>query len=285
MIINLVEEYVAKKPSIIYEQGDESKKVDIVIPIKNREKFLPKTVKSLTQSAIKARLEFNIIIVENSDKPIHKTFCEDNGHSYIFIEDLNGDFNKSLCMNYGALLYENVKYVLFHDVDCLVEEAFFLQLFCNIRNKNANVLQCFSHGRLKYCDDYLTDLILNGEIEFDEIKKYENNYKLPDSFVNNNLLAPGGSIICDKNFFFSIGGFDHELFLNYAPEDAFFMEKVNHVDTFHRCGIPEIEMYHLNHENSHRQDNPIYLTYLEEFKNFNSDLKNLYIDIKRDKIR
>ncbi|MEK6883761.1 MAG: hypothetical protein AABY22_29300 [Nanoarchaeota archaeon] len=145
-------------------------------------------------------------------------------------------------MNHAALFSVQADAFLFHDLDCLVQRDFFVNLEKNIKDKGARAIQTFHGRRVLYMDDNLTNLIINKKVSVNDINILSPGVSLP-------LLtgAPGGSMYIKKNLFFDVGGFDPELFSGNAPEDAFFWEKVSVVDQIHTCDSPANEIFHMKH--------------------------------------
>ena len=161
---------------------------------------------------------------------------------------------------------------MFHDVDLVVPEFFFKNLFENLKQKKA--LQCFHNRRVIYLDQSLSEMI-NRE-------KTASGINLSDPRVREGKVgAPGGSLIIERDLFEKIGGFDPNFFWGYSIEDGFFWKKLEVFTSVSGCDNPIIEMLHLWHEPMHstnpniRRDHGIY----ELFVNFNEDQKRSFLNI------
>jgi predicted glycosyltransferase involved in capsule biosynthesis len=219
----------------------------------------------------KSNLEITYTVVEISDKNEHEKFCMKNKINYVWIKtEPDALFNKCLALNVGAMFTVSAEAFIFHDIDCLMQSDFFLNLEQNIKNKNAKAIQCFQGRRVLYLDSVLTEKVINDEIEVDGLMINTHGVTLPK-----NIGAPGGSIYTTKDLFFGVGGYDPELFQANAPEDIFYWEKILMLDTMHICDNPPIELFHMSHPITYNSNPKIFemLATYETFKNDNYDNK------------
>jgi GT2 family glycosyltransferase len=268
---------IEKNISIIYNKNDFFD-INIVVPVRNRVEFAYSTYNSFINSVKKTELKISYTVVEHSDIPKHSKFCKKNKINYIWIKsDENELFNKCLAQNIGAVFSVKSKYILFHDIDCLVKSDFFENLFSNIQNKKANAIQNFNDRRVLYINPELTQKILLKQFDIENL-----SINLPEISLPVYLGAPGGSITIDRDLFFEIGGYDPELFLANSPEDAFFWEKIDTVDKMYICDNPKIEIYHMNHPPTWMQ-NP-HISEMEKiYKSFKDMSKDLKIKLIKNK--
>lgn len=269
--------------------------INVVIPIMGRKDFLPPLHKSLINAIKNVDICVNITVVEISEVSEHYNYCAISninyfwldinlliGESKVFNKGFNGIklFNKSLAMNIGAIFSPKSKYLLFHDVDCLVKSDFFINLLSNIQVKKAKALQCFQLRRVLYLNEVITHRILQSELEIDSLSSSFEGVTPPTLFG-----APGGSIILESELFYDIGGYDPELFSGYSTEDAFFWDKLSSVCEIHLSDNPPIDIFHMNHALTHHT-NPLFNqmhTIWSIFNNLNINERLEYINVKRDK--
>jgi hypothetical protein len=268
--------------SVVYNNEDFFD-LNIIIPVRNREKFAKPLYNSFIKAAENCILKISFTFVEHSEFPIHSKFCKQNKINYFWIKSEPGElFNKCLAHNIGAFFSPKSEYLLFHDIDCLVQSDFFLKLFDNIKNKSAGAIQNFTGRRVLYVNEELTNRIINEEFDVDNLSIDLQEVSLP-MFIG----APGGSITIKRDLFFKVGGYDPELFLANSPEDIFFWDKVETIDNMYICDNPNIEIYHMNHMPTY-MDNPFInemkLVY-ETFKNSTKEEREEIINKKSDLIK
>ena len=228
--------------------------VSIIITARGRSNFIKPLVGSL-RAAINDR-DISITIVEHAPVLEHEEACFDLGVNYVGIPCVaTAQFAKSLAFNVGVFVNPKAKWLLMHDIDCLVQEDFFDQLERNLSNKKPIAIQPFFDNRVLYCNEDLSREILNGE-DFNTLNEQSAGI---DTYVGK---APGGSIFITRHIFFQVGGYDPELFHGYATEDAFFWEKVSLVTNIFSANNPRIEIFHLYHE-TRMNSNPDFMKMLE----------------------
>lgn len=256
--------------------------INFIIPVKSRTSFAKPMYDSFLNAKLNSNLKISYTIVEISDKNEHKDFCEENKINYVWFKTDAPLFNKCLGLNVGALFTVKSKSLLFHDIDCLIQSDFFIKLEENIKNKNAEAIQCFHGRRVLYLNDTLTNMVINKEIDVDAFKLDYEGISLPE-FIG----APGGSIFINKDLFLKVGGFEPEFFSANAPEDAFFWHKVDTISKMHVCDEPNIDIFHMNHPLTCYSNPNIHpmLNIFNMFKNYDLDNKILYIKTKSEKLK
>lgn len=257
---------------------------NFIIPVRGRTNFAAPMYDSFCKAREKSGLKIAYTVVEFSDIPEHSKFCKKNKINYIWIKSEQGElFNKCLAMNFGALFSVKAKYFLFHDLDCLIQSDFFINLNSNISKKNScKAIQCFHSRRVLYLDQNTTDGIIGGSIALDELKLGSEGVSLPMY-----LGAPGGSICIEKDLFFSVGGYDPEFFQANAPEDIFFWDKVCTLDSMQISDEPQIDLFHMNHPPTY-YSNPLIgemTNIYNTFKNSDTDSKKNFISEKEKTIK
>lgn len=214
-----------------------SKKINVVIGVKGRDSYLKTTIRYINNSIKQANLQdqVNIIICEHDSRPYYKLFCEENKIDYGFI-DLNksntdGLYSRSLVYNMAVKCFPSSEWWLLHDSDLLVPDAFF------------NKLKPLMTNSKSWIQPYSNKMVLNITPEHTILLQQNNDYIadldieiLP--YIQKNLPgAVGGSLLIKNDLFYEVGGYDHELFYGYAPEDAIFWFKLE-------CLYKKIENYH-----------------------------------------
>lgn len=267
---------------IILESPNQLYDISFIIPVRGRLNFAKPMLKSFSEASQKSGLKISLTFVEYSNLPEYSQFCKKNKLNYIWIKSEVGQpFNKSLAMNTAAIYGPNSKYVLFHDLDCLIQSDFFIKLMENVNKKNCQAIQCFHGRRVLYLNEELTQSVISDKISVDELK-FGFEGVTPPHIIG----APGGSICVDRELFFKIGGYDAELFHANAPEDIFFWNKLEVYGQVETCNSPEIDIFHMNHPVTY-YDNPSIqeMQILHKaFQTASAEEKNEYLTIKKETI-
>ncbi len=250
--------------------------VSVIIPVRDRENFAGPLYQSFKIAAENSGLKISFTFVEHSESPKHSKFCKMNSVNYFWIKSNPGElFNKCLAHNIGAMFSAKSKYLLFHDIDCLVQSNFFNNLFDNISNQKCKAIQNFTGRRVLYINEQLTDKIVGNKFDVDNL-----SIDLDEVTPPNIVGAPGGSITIERDLFFEVGGYDPELFLANSPEDVFFWDKVDVVGKMHISDNPDIEIYHMNHRPTY-YDNPR----IDEMKDIHHTFTNMSDEEKKEIIK
>ncbi len=249
--------------------------ISIIIPVMGRLEFLKPLISSITDAIKKTDKEINITIVEHSTEPIFKDPVKNyklKNIKYHWIEKREIDpFNKSLCHNVGAILNKNSDFLLFHDLDCIVLDSFFDNLFKLIKD-GYEFIQTFRDRRLLYLNQELTNHIINQENYYD--------FNQINHVTVGKCCAPGGSILISKQLFISIGGFDPEFFYGYSPEDQFFWDKAA---TYTQIQSANNEMYHMFHTSLSTTNSSILnmINYVKDFNTLTQNEKIIFLNYKK----
>lgn len=224
--------------------------ISVIISLRDRVHFVKPLIESFKKAAKNTDNKIGLMVVEHSSEPLARKECKALDIDYFWVKaNKDEPFNKCICHNIGGIMNKQSEYLLFHDLDCLVYDDFFTNISENMVNKNAKALQCFRGRRVLCLNEELTNKVISNEIDFRTIELNNN----PD-ITETNYGAPGGSILVKTDTFFSVGGFDPEIFSGYSPEDKFFWLKVNAVDKIHSSDNPIIEVLHMNHKKMYNDD-------------------------------
>ena len=262
---------------VIIQNPEEAYDINFLITVRGRREFAQPMFDSFKVAAEKSPLSITYTIIEHSENPEHSKFCKKNKLNYIWIKSNPGElFNKCLSYNMGVFFGNKSKYVLFHDIDCLVQSDFFLKLFDNISHKQCRAIQCFTGRRVLYINEAFTPKVIAGEFLVDDLNIDMPEVDYPRLGGKIMIGAPGGSILVERELYFEVGGYDAELFLANSPEDAFFWEKIDTIDKMHVSDEPDIELYHMYHPPTW-MNNP----HVHEMQAINNKFKALNVDNKK----
>lgn len=264
---------------------DENEKYDvnIVIAIKNRKEFLPIVVDSFQKAIKKSNKKICITIANHEYYPEHLKFCKKNKINYLWVNNkTNGDFNKSLAYNFGVKFSNKAKFYLLHDVDIIVKQNFFYELYQNI-DANTKCLQPYGKRRVLNLTKELTKKVVKYQIDYNLFNE-ETEGVNPPMFNGKPIFgSKGGSILVDSETFNDVGGFDPELFWGYAAEDQFFFEKIETITNIKYADNPFIDMFHMWHPPTYNTNPLLYEmeAIYEDFKNMSLNKKMTIINLKK----
>jgi len=261
--------------------NNEEYDINIIIGVRGRGKFLEPLIESF-KKAIKFQQTRKIIltIVEHSYGVEHfKIIKKHKDINYLWTKgNMLGMYSRSFVYNYGYKFSNKAKYYLLHDVDILVKENFFIELFENF-NESMKCIQPYGKRRVLYMNKELTDRVISKQIDFNQFNEYSDCVSLPSI-----LGSKGGSFFITKELFEDVGGFDPEIFSGYAAEDQFFWEKVNTMVNIKYADNPPIDMFHMWHEHM-LNTNPLLYEMENDwlmFKNMNKENKLELIKLKKE---
>lgn len=276
---------IKEKNVIIIQEPEKMYDINFLIPVRGRREFAEPMYQSFLKAKGMSSLSVVYTVIEHSVTPDHAKFCKKNNLSYIWIKSKEGElFNKCLCYNMGAL-YSNIsKYIIFHDLDCLIQSDFFMKVSLNLHNQKCKALQCFKERRVLYCNESLTGEIIANKVSVDDLSLNHTGVDLPRLGGKVMLGAPGGSILIERELFYNVGGYDDHLFLANSPEDAYFWEKIETVDKMCLSEQPGIDIFHLFHQPTYFSNphiNEMKKTF-EDFKKSSKEEKEAIIQEKRE---
>ncbi len=265
--------FIIKNEETLYD-------INFLIPVRGRLEFASSMYDSYKNACSNTDLKITYTVIEHSDNPMHSKFCKNEKIDYIWINSNGGLFNKCLCYNMGVFYSQKANSYIFHDIDCLIQSDFFQKLSKNIENQNARAIQCFTGRRVLYLNPQLTQKVIKKEFAVDNLTIDLPEVDYPRLGGKIMLGAPGGSIYCERELFFTVGGYDSELFLANSPEDIFFWTKIDTIDKMYISNNPNIEIYHMFHEPTW-MNNP----HINEMQNINNTFQQLSIEEKKDFIK
>jgi len=218
--------------------------INVIIGCRGRSEFVVPVIESFEKAIKASGKKITITIVEHNKFPEHMKPCRDRVN-YIWTKgNVEEQYSRSFTYNFGVKYANNSKLYLLHDLDILVKENFFEELYQNLGDKTC--LQPYGGRRVLYMSNELTKKVISKEIDYNQFNEKSEEVSLPQ-FIG----SKGGSILIAKELFEEVGGFDPEIFWGYAHEDQFFWDKVMTIGEIAYADNPHIDMFHMWHPPSH----------------------------------
>ena len=197
------------------------KKVSIIIPIKisNNNTYLLNRLKIVLNSfkADKFNIYIELVIVDsslgsyqNKLKTLINTFLNTK---YLHF-DIKNIYSASKARNYGVQK-ANGEYVLFYDVDLLVDDSFLKNILNDIKKIKQNQKLFFIYPCLYLSEKFTKKIIEENNINFNQIK---DNYLKGFNDEVLYLAVNTSTILVNKNHFIKIGMYN-EHFKGHGYED------------------------------------------------------------------
>lgn len=248
--------------------------INVIIGVRGRSEFLSPLINSFIKAftyynSHNQPKQFCLTFVEHSDKPEHKELL-DGKENYLWTPGNVADqYSRSFAYNFGVKYSPKAKYYVLHDVDILVKEDFFEDVYSNLKDNKC--MQTYGGRRVLYMSQELTPKVIKGEINLNTLDVKSPGVSLPMYNGQPAIGSKGGSILVERDFYYEIGGFDPELFWGYAAEDQIFWDKALTVlgDVAY-ADNPIIDMFHMWHPPT-SSSNPL----LYEMENFMLQFRNM----------
>lgn len=262
--------------------------INVIIGVRGRGDFLQPVINSFRKAALyyngkDSQKRFTITIVEHSEKPEHKELL-DGKENYMWTPgNIVDQYSRSFAYNFGVKYGPKAKYYILHDVDILVKENFYEEIYLNLKDNKC--MQTYGGRRVLYMSQDLTPKVIKGEVDINTLNENSPNVTPP---MYNGVLAlgsKGGSILVERDFYYEIGGFDPELFWGYAAEDQIFWDKaITLLGEVAYADSPSIDMFHMWHPPTHTTNPLLYEmeNYMLEFRGMNKKNRMNFINAKKE---
>ena len=267
--------------------------INVIIGFRDRKEFWDPVMTSFN-NAIKYYQEkypnenkkLCITMIEHSEYQLARKWL-DNKVNYIYTPgNVQDQYSRSFAYNFGVKYGNKAMFYLLHDIDILVKENFFEELYQNIssNDKPCSWIQTYGKRMVLYISQELTRQVIT---DINIINNYtEKSEGISPPMYNGQIAlgSKGGSILIEHNLFYKIGGFDPELFWGYAAEDQMIWEKLL-IETSRPiyADNPPIDMFHMWHPPTFSSNPLLYEmeNYFLQFKNMSLSDKQKYIQIKQ----
>jgi len=262
--------------------------VNVIIGFRGRPEFIKPVADSFNKAIdyyknVRPEIKICLTFVEHDIESKNQDKIDCN---YIWTPgNVSDQYSRSFAYNFGVKYSNKSKYYLLHDLDILVKENFFEEVFENLGESKC--MQTYGGRRVLYMSDNLTKKVINKEVSIDSFSEKTEEVSLPMYNGVPALGSKGGSIFVEREFYYSIGGFDPELFWGYAAEDQIFWDKcLTKLGEVTYADSPLIDMFHMWHPPS-VGTNPLLMemeSYMLQFRNFGKKGRKQYIEIQKQGI-
>jgi len=275
-----------REKSIVSVADGEECDMNVIIGFRGRQEFIAPLIKSFKKAFLNHsnnhgdKKIFRFTFVEHDSEPRSKEIIESYGVDYIWTPgNVTEQYSRSFAYNFGVKYAQKAKYYLLHDLDILVKENFFEELYENLGDSRC--MQTYGKRRVLYMSQTLTPRAIAGEVDFNTFDEHTPDVSLPMFGGQPALGSKGGSIVVEHDFYYDIGGFDPELFWGYAAEDQMFWDKaLTRLGEVTFADNPPIDMFHMWHPPSHGT-NPLIgemENYMLQFRSFKKKDRKKYIE-------
>lgn len=284
-------EDIKLKSYLFLKNSEQNYDLNVIIGFRGRQEFLNPLIDSFKKAFQYYEKKYGdknfcMTFVEHSEKPDAQNIIEPE-NSYLWtIGNVTDKYSRSFAYNFGVKYSNKAKFYLLHDLDILVKENFFEELYKNL--KSSRCMQTYGKRRVLYLSQTLTPKVISKEIDFNFLKEDSPDVSLPMYSGQPALGSKGGSIIIERDLYYEIGGFDPEVFWGYAAEDQMFWDKamtilgeVDYADN------PPVDIFHMWHPPTSMTNLLVYEmeNYMLQFRNMKKKDRFKVLEIQKNNLK
>lgn len=265
--------------------------MNVIIGFQGRQEFFAPLIESFEKAFkyyknIDSSKTFCFTFVEHDLFPNSKHLLE-NKVNYIWTPgNVSDKYSRSFAYNFGVKYSNKAKYYLLHDIDILVKENFFEELYTNL--KDFKCMQTYGRRRVLYLSKELTPKVISKEVDFSTFDENTPDVSLPMFAGKPALGSKGGSIVVERELYYEIGGFDPELFWGYAAEDQMFWHKAETLlGEIIYADNPPIDIFHMWHPPTYSTNPLVYEmeNYMHQFNGMKKKDRFNYLEIQKENFK
>jgi hypothetical protein len=262
--------------------------MNVIIGFQGRQEFFAPLIESFEKAfeyykGIDNSKTFCFTFVEHDLFPNSKHLLEGKVNYIWTPGNVSEKYSRSFAYNFGVKYSNKAKHYVLHDIDILVKENFFEELYTNL--KDSKCMQTYGKRRVLYLSQELTPKVIAKEVDFSTFDENTPDVSLPMFAGKPALGSKGGSIVVEREMYYQIGGFDPELFWGYAAEDQMFWNKaatilgeVSYADN------PPIDIFHMWHPPT-SNTNPLVHemeSYMHQYNGMKKKDRFRYLEIQKN---
>lgn len=284
-----------RKKSCISLICDSEFDVNVIIGFKGRSEFLLPIIESFKKSFLyhenkfvlpENKKSFCLSFVEHSEYQKNKSFLEGIVNYLWTPGNITEQYSRSFAYNFGVKYSNKAKYYLLHDVDILVKENFFEELFKNLNESKC--IQTYGKRRVLYLSKELTKRVIEKEININDLNENSEGVNLPMYAGMPAYGSKGGSIFVERDLYYEVGGFDPQIFFGYAAEDQMFWDKiVTAIGEINYSDNPSIDIFHMWHPPTNMTNPLIYEMedYMLQFRKMSKKERFKFLNLQKDNFK
>eukprot|EP01116_Phalansterium_solitarium_P014788 TRINITY_DN32610_c0_g1_i1.p1 TRINITY_DN32610_c0_g1~~TRINITY_DN32610_c0_g1_i1.p1 ORF type:complete len:545 (+),score=56.81 TRINITY_DN32610_c0_g1_i1:77-1711(+) len=268
----------------------EHRDMNVLIPVRGRERNLKTTILYLLDSAeqVSATFRIRVIVIELGNPCRFKLLAAELGIDWYCIPFQTyrmygtlGVFSRAFGFNFGFTVAYPARWTLYHDADMPVEKTFFSKVvYSYLSNRKMAALQTYANMHVEYFglkkSEHIRSLALAGNRTLVDLVDLAGGY-------SSGRPMYGGSTLIRRDIFLKIGGFYAEIYWGWAGEDRNFWKRLSEVTTIKLGDEPPLLGMHLHHDQSEVDDypkgEPDMVAY-EEYGKFCGSLSRTNVSVK-----
>ncbi len=278
-----------REKSEVYLLNDYEYDINVIIGFRGRREFVSPLIDSFKKAfeyyinnAVVYR-KFCLTFVEHSDSPDNKDLISPYCNYLWTPGNVTEQYSRSFAYNFGVKYSNKSKYYILHDIDILVKENFFEEVFANLKDNKC--MQTYGKRRVLYMTPELTSKVINGTSDINILNENSEQVSLPMFNGQPALGSKGGSILIERDFYYEIGGFDPELFWGYAAEDQIFWDKaITLLGEVTYADNPSIDIFHMWHPPTSGTNPLLHImeSYMLQFRGMNKKARMNFLNLKKE---
>ena len=277
-----------RKSSHVSLLDEEEFDMNVIVGFRGRQEFLIPLIESFERAFEYHKNKYGsktfcFTFVEHDERANGKELLEGKVNYLWTPGNVVDKYSRSFAYNFGVKYSNKAKHYLLHDLDILVKENFFEELFSNL--KDSRCMQTYGKRRVLYLSQELTPKVIAKEVDFNSFDESTPDVSLPMFAGRPALGSKGGSIVVERELYYEVGGFDPELFWGYAAEDQMFWNKtITKLGEIDYADNPPIDIFHMWHPPTFNTNPLVYEmeNYMHQYNGMKKKDRFRYLEIQKN---